>query len=357
MKHIFTIHSHITFLAALAAIKYNNIPTDDVILICNAGYSPKVHDLFKGTIIQSFDEMESRNKSILRLIPLSYAKRLRRYTKEITGGEQYIAYIDIMSVFNRSLVLEENCVKFNIIEEGIVNYGDFDDFRMFTMDLDGMDWSWTHAQQWKQVVNGIIRLLKGRSLRMLALPIHPNAYINFKDVQLFTFSDHAFLNARSSHKVILKWEDTLDWLDESIIPDYSDKNLWIGDSVCRFYSVDLKDYEHSLNKVLENENPTKERREIWIKYKGAESKKEVAITENIFSLYNYDIKYLHKNDIMELGFLKSKNLTVFGNGSSLLIYANLMGHRVVSIFKYIPDKYNIPLYTTYQSISEKVGFI
>ena len=40
MKHIFTIHSHITFLAALGTIKLENIKPKSVIILCNANYKP-----------------------------------------------------------------------------------------------------------------------------------------------------------------------------------------------------------------------------------------------------------------------------------------------------------------------------
>jgi hypothetical protein len=58
MKYIFTIHSHITFLAAVGTILHENLATEDVIVISSGRYSPKFNNFFKGKVIKDYDSIE-----------------------------------------------------------------------------------------------------------------------------------------------------------------------------------------------------------------------------------------------------------------------------------------------------------
>ena len=116
MKHIFTIHSPITFFSACAVIFQEKLPHEDVIII-NDGYNVP----FKiGTIVDSYQQQE---KGIWRKIKnFNLVKAYDQYIKELTHGQQFIAYIDLMHAYQRLLITHPNCVKFNFIEEGTASY-------------------------------------------------------------------------------------------------------------------------------------------------------------------------------------------------------------------------------------------
>jgi hypothetical protein len=327
MLHIFTIHSHITFLSALATISKESMETSKVVLICGSGYQPKVSDQFQGELVESLDGLNAKKSFFGQLKQFNYTVDCNQYIMNITKGESFTAYIDLMSVFNRYLVMHPNCKGFHIIEEGIVNYADYDDFNLWTADLRQFSWHWNGFKQYKQMVNAIVRLLRGRSLRMLAMPIHPNLYTLHKDVNAYCFSEHAFTYTRPEKKKVLSFKSLMPYVsqDNYLIPDHS--WIWIGDALSLDYKVSMEHFEQAILQLMEEVNPRKEKHTIYLKFRGPESKKEKEITLEILRAYNFEIELIDAAVIMELEFLKAKNLKVLGIASSLLIYAHLMGHN------------------------------
>ncbi len=356
MKYIFTIHSHITFLAALATIQYEKLERRNVVIVCNNYAIPFKVEAIK--VVSSLSEKEKHNSIFMRLLEFNYGKKADRFIKEISGGTEYIAFIDLMSDFNRFLTTNLQCQGFNFIEEGIVNYGDFDSFRMLSMDLDKSSWRLSFKRNFKEILNAQIRILRGRSLKILNLPIHPNAYAFFKGVKFYGFSDFSFPNIPKSkkRKVSLMKIGEIDTMEFDQKYFLNDSYIWIGDSMCSHYDIAMSDYESAVKKVVAGLNEQKEVRKVYIKYRGRESQLEKNITESALKSSNFEIHYLPKDMIMELLFLKSTNLKVIGNGSSLLIYAKLANHKVYSVFPYIPNKYNIPLANDYDGVSKLLEF-
>jgi hypothetical protein len=111
----------------------------------------------------------------------------------------------------------------------------------------------------------------------------------------------------------------------------------------------MKHYKTALEKLLSNLE-IDDQTVIYIKYKGTELKEERNITEALLEKRGFLLQYLQEDEILELFFLKYQNLTVLGNGSSLLIYAKLAGHKVGSLFYYLPNIYDIPLATSYPNL-------
>lgn len=357
MKHIFTIHSHITFLAALGVMATDKIDTNEVVLITGSNYKPKVSEKFQGEIINSLDVEILKKGKWERLKQINYTISCNNYIKRIIKENNFIAYIDLMSVFNRYLVMNPNCKGFHIIEEGIVNYADYDDFNLWTADLRQFTWQWNGFKNWRQMLNAIVRLLRGRSLRMLAMPIHPNLYTLHNGVNAYCFSEQAFTYTRPEKKQIISFELILPYIkhDNYLIPDHS--CVWIGDTLSSSYNVSMEHFEQAIMQLMEEVNPSKEKHKIFLKFRGPESKKEKEITLNALRAYNFEIEFIDADVIMELEFLRAKNLYVLGIASSLLIYAHLMGHTTYSMFKFIPNIYGVSLMNGYQTISKKVGFL
>lgn len=357
MIYIFTIHSHITFLAALGTIVHEQLDTREVVFICGSGYKPQISEMFQGKLVESMDELNSKQSFWAQLKQFNYTVACNQYIKNILNGDDYIAYIDLMSVFNRYLVMNPGCKGFHIIEEGIVNYADYDDFNLWSADLRQFVWQWNGFEHWKQMVNAVVRLLRGRSLRMLAMPIHPNLYTLHKGVNAYCFSERAFTYTHPEKKQILSYDSLLPYIkqEDHLILDYS--WIWIGDTLSSSYKVSMEHFELAIIELMEEVNPVQEKRKIYLKFRGPESKQEKEITLKILKAYNFEVSLIDSDVIMELEFLQAKNLHVLGIASSLLIYAHLMGHKTQSMFKYIPNIYGVSLMNGYQTISKKVGFL
>lgn len=357
MKHLFTIHSHITFLAALATVELEQLDTSTVVLVCGDNYKPDVNEKFLGEIIPSHDGMSEQKPFFKSFLPFSYSQSVIRYLKDLSRGEQFIAYIDLMSVFNRYLVMNAQCCQFHLIEEGIVNYSDYDDFMLFSADLRDFKWFWKGWRDFRELFRSILRLWRGRSIRLLAMPIHPNAYAGFQGVHLYCFSDLAFQNAPSHKKRLLSWTGVSQYLKHrpSEIPEGA--WLWIGDTLSAAYGISMGDFREAMLLLMQEINPLKHKNTIYYKFRGGESHHEKSITLEILQMAGFDPIEVKPDAIMEMVFLQKKMLTVCGIGSSLLIYAHLMGHNTYSMYKYLPDNYNISISRVYNTIAKRVGYL
>lgn len=356
MKYFFTIHSHITFLSALAVIKYDNLNEKNVVFICSSKYMPPLKKESEIKIIKSFDQVERNYNFFEKIKNINYSRGCDLFINRLSENQKFVAYIDLMSVFNRFLVTNLYCEQFHFIEEGSVNYGNFDDFNLLTMDLYDLSWRLTYKKNFKEITKSIFRIFRGRSLRILNLPIQPNCYAFFKGVNFYGFSEYTFPNIPANKKRITSFSSVKNEFrkDSRSYKDLDNSFIWIGDTAFTFYKISEKHFEDALQKVLTNLK-SETHTHIFIKYRGPESKKERMITEEAFKKNNFVINYIDENVVVEDIFMNYSNLKVIGNVSSLLIYAKLMGHSVFSIFKYIPDQYEMPFAKNFKSIHELIN--
>lgn len=352
MKFVFTIHSHVTFLAALATIELEKLEQSNVVIIANNYKIPFISNN-KIVVVDSYDQEISKNSFFEKIRNFNYGKGSDKYINRITKGCDYIAFIDLMSSFNRFLVTNPNCKQFNFIEEGIVNYGNYDSFRLLTIDLDKFSWRLNYKNHLNEIIKSIVRILRGRSLKILNLPIQPNVYAFFKNVNFYGFSELAFPNIPSQKKKNISFDsisvprNLLKELKRDI--DLENSFILIGDSMCTHYNISMEHFKMALDKMLSKIKPI-EAKKIFVKLKGSESKEEVSVIMSSLKKFNFEINFLEQDIIMELVFLSHNNLTVLGNGSSLLVYSKLMNHHTYSLFYDLPDVYNIPLANDYDSV-------
>lgn len=354
MKHIFTIHSHVTFLAALGTIKLENIKPKSVIILCNANYKPTLPEKLKVKLCYNTSESGlTLLEKLAVFLPFSYSIKTNQFIKDISNDENYIAYIDLMTSFNKFLVLNEKCQSFNIIEEGIVNYGKFIDFNLLTADLKKQDWVWFNRSHLKDLFKAMFRLYRGRSLKMQKLPIHPNIYSQFPNVNSYCFSELAFPQTSIENKRILNFKIlSKNGLQSAYFPEHS--WFWIGDVLCKQYGIEIDILKIAIEKILKKINPKKETRIIYLKFRGSEPENEKKITLHLLEKYGFKVEILSSSTILEIIFANGLNFHVCGIASSLLIYAFNAGHKTYSALPYIPDEYGISVYKSYPSIYKKV---
>lgn len=124
MKHLFCVHSSITFYISKGIISFLNINPDDVIFFIDNHYLNKyekdIYNSVDGTEIMTLFKSISIRK-FLRL-PLSIWK-LDAFVREATTNEKYILYIpNTTSSACQSMITNSLCVGYNLIEEGIGSY-------------------------------------------------------------------------------------------------------------------------------------------------------------------------------------------------------------------------------------------
>ena len=182
-KHIFTIHSPITFLMAVSIIRHKKIKEKDAIIISSGYKSPLNNIDVKPSYSESYDT------KWIKLRHLNIAKHFDKYVNEITDNKPFIAYIDIMHNYQKLLVTHKKCSNFHFFEEGTASY-------MSPKPL--IDFAHTaFIQKFRnhsllEFFKEFKMLLRGFSSSIHSLPYHPQSYQFKKDRKYYTISNFCY---------------------------------------------------------------------------------------------------------------------------------------------------------------------
>ena len=320
MKHIFTVHSPITFFCAQSVILFEKLQKEDVIFYY-ADYKP-VSDL--GQVVPSFQE---KNKSLWKKVQtFNLVKATDSYLNEICGGDEITAYIDLVHYHQKILITHENCRAFHFIEEGTASYIAADDLPELTR----IEKETFRIRNTTEIFRNVFRLLRGFNLKILALPYFANAFMHFSQMKFYTFSEFCYPGVPFNQKIILDPKsmvfrgNTLE-----VAAGVSGKIILIEESFFRVFKISEEEservhYESLL--VIANRYPG---REIVVKLRPNQSK-----------LNSYWIKALKQQGItyelndsnlpLEEQLIKANNCLLFGTVSSLLFYGSIYGHESYS---------------------------
>lgn len=222
-------------------------------------------------------------------------------------NDKFICYLPSTNNFLfQSIITHYNCLQFNIIEEGLLSYCHPNRIIKQT------------NQKYKTTITGRIK--------------YYSKYFSHYNRSSF------FRNSNSTlGKIYLignsKFELDFDFyekLDPNIIDvpvnDMSNSNIFIFDNL-NTDIIDKKTFDLIVFDIFTKLIGEK----IFIKFHPAQSNIDEIIKMLKFQNINYEII---SNDLpLEIVFLKSKNLTIYGIWSSLLFYASNNNHKVISFIK------------------------
>ncbi|AXJ01693.1 hypothetical protein CYPRO_2451 [Cyclonatronum proteinivorum] len=320
MKHIFTIHSPITFLCAVSVCKALELKQQDVIII-SAGYKAPFE---YGTVVKAFHEVQSG--IIAKLRAFNVPKAYDRYIGELTKGEEFTAYIDLMHYWQRILVTNPHCVTFNFIEEGTASYLKADTLTEITHVAKNTEF---RLRSYSEYLTQLYFALRSYNHRLLNLPFWPNGYRYLKNVTFFGFSKHCYPGISEENKRVVSF-----WNGDQKNGNLSLSNaiIWVEDSYNKQYVTDQKDTETAiLNSVRFINEKYGKTHQHWVKLRpgmGKETSEVIPLLENL--KVNYTV---HESEMpLELIMANSENVVLIGARSSLLFYAEIMGHDAYSYF-------------------------
>lgn len=330
MKHVFTIHSPITFLVAYSIVEHLQLNVDQVVFICS-NYQPPIN---KFNCVPSFTE---QNKGILKkLKTLNVPEHYDRYIYKIVDGKEFTAYVDLMSYYQKILVTHYKCKQFHFFEEGNSAYMAWDDDKDLTWEdyTGGMGY---RVKLFDRVFfRSLVRVIRGYNLRILSLPYHYMAYVNFKYIKFFSFSANAFFNAPESKKVIVKPNPFRVEITK-MAGEYAlqDESIWLDGSNSRYTGLDDSYYQRAIGKaisVFKRNGVIKEK--VYIKLRPgikdvSENKLYGLLVQN-----HIEVEVLPDDMIIECFFMTSKNCNIIGNLTSALEYAHVFGHKSYSIYPF-----------------------
>lgn len=335
MKHVFSVHSPITFLAAHAVIKNLHLPVSNVVILTNGYKVPiekyPVHPFYSRT----------RTNFFQKLIHLNVPKNEDSYLTKIIGDEHFTAYIDIMAFHQRALITHPQCKRINFIEEGNVHYRDLDTLTDLTWDQrSGRYRANTFLASLMEAAKAAKWALRGYTQRMLHIPYSYTSYIAHENSTFFGFDDTAFPVVPNSKKHVLKLEPDAEIAKMAGNVSIEGSVIWVDGSNSRFTGLPEEDYHHAIDKAIDKLDLKSKR--IYIKLRPGFTDYNANYLYRKLKGLGYEVEVLPDNLIIECVFINSQNCLVVGNLSSALFYAALAGHRAVSLYSLFQKR--VPTY-------------
>lgn len=326
MKHLFTIHSPLTFLVAYATIEHLGLKREDVILLSQKYRVPvdgfRVEPAFQDKYSSFWSRLSKFN------VPVHYD----RYIDELTGSQPFTAYVDLMSYYQKILVTHERCQAFHFMEEGNSAYQVIDDLTDLSW-ADRADDYRVSSITSKTSLKAIVRTLRGYNLRLLSIPYHYMCYSNFKDLKYFVFSENAFYNAPREKKVILRPDGDQPAMQEMAKVNLVDEVVWIDGSNGRYTGLSESYYHRAIDKAiikLKAEGVLKQR--VYAKLRPGITNLEDNYLVSTLKKAQLEVEVLPDGMVLESFFITSHNCVVIGTLTAALEYAHAFGHQALSIY-------------------------
>lgn len=331
MKHLFVVHSNITYLAALGTICAENLSLDDVVITSRIDLHIKepVPVEFLPFV---FEKRRPWNWWVLH--PYGYVDR---FIKKHIGDEPFIAYIEIMEMSSKLFVSNPQCVGYHFIEEGASAHVkgtvrtdiEYNDFNTPSESLRYMSF--------RDRVKSVVILMCGMSMRNLSLPFFYDAYFRLKDVVFYGFGEDSFKEAH--RKIELSWEDII---HRFILPKrykLSDSCIWLG--ICcdeAGIGIPISEYISGIEKKCITHLVANGVNKVYIKHHPRATielrKQEVGVFEKA----GINVVIIEDNVCMEIELLGENNVSIYMLQTSLFYYARQMGHKkIYSIANYFPE--------------------
>jgi len=325
MKHIFTVHSSLTFLVAYATIKHLNLNKEDVLII-SSNYTVPLDD-FK--VVPSFTE--ARNSTLVQKlryfnVPKSFDNYLNTYLK----GVKFTAYVDLMSYFQKILVTHNQCQEFHFIEEGNSAYQTNDDLEDITWHERQHAWRSSGVLDFKS----IIRIFRGYNLRLLSLPYIYSAYAYMEDTKFFSFSNNAFYNT-NPHKRVLVKPSVGDVNIKKLAGGHflNEATIWLDGSNGRYTGLEESYYYDAIKKAI----PLMKEKgiiqdKVYVKLRPGIKDISTNTLVSILRSKGINVDVIPNDLILEAFFMQSNNCNVIGVLTAALEYAHVFGHKAYSIY-------------------------
>lgn len=301
MKHLFYIHSYVTYLVTLGVIEHKDIKDEDVVLICGRGVV--FDNRFKSlNVNKSFPSLASQPTYGTRWM---YVKKRRdilafdHTISELVEGNQYVCYLPSNNHFLLQLIASHKlCVAVNYIEEGLSSYDEF-----------------FYKKLWP--FNGSLGLLK-RIVNTGCRNVHPEKIIS--EGTLFTLFDPSFYNSTIHKECVMP--------DVSRIP-YSGIKL---ESTNLLMMNAFRDANETVRRGLLDVlgESTKGLNEIYIKHHPYSDEKFKHDLEHTLMSSGTEVHLIPEDTPTELMLFNSRNLNIYGLCSSTMMYGALFGHKAYS---------------------------
>lgn len=332
MKHLFFVHSNITYLSALGVICKDNLPLSEVKII-------STHFVIDSPIAVERIQFRTFGSALIHFELLSWLnlyKSVSIQIDQLVEGDQYIAYVPSVPFPVNILITHPCCVKFNFIEEGLSNY-------IFSLPLETVcQLPATNSFYFNMkdlLVDSISNYRQGGS-RINRLPYLYDLYNCVAGIAFYGFFEQTFVNVEKNkvqidldtivNRFYMHYLDSLDVRDGDMIllgTTATDKSLY------------LSRIEHCIQSLQCTDN-------LWVKFHPREAEDTKIKILEMINRQGIPYTVLNRDVMVEVILARKKNLTVFGALSSLNLYAGLLGHKS---YDYSSGLYPVEVYDAVSS--------
>jgi hypothetical protein len=340
MKHVFTVHSHITYLSSLGIIDSLKIRPDDILII-SANYECPTGNIRIWNINPYTGNFFKR--IINRLRYFNYSRFLDYFINEKIGDEKFTVYLPDMSLLGKLLVTNPKCDGFKFIEEGTASYLKYDSLK--TLSYFFLDSPWRarflRIKDIPFIFRDIIFIFKGYNLKIFTLPRPANCYASFKNIQYFGFSQEVFPNSSPSDKTILSFANLKQYFSKNDkCNSLNNGYIWIGDDMATFGGLySIGQYLNAIKESIIKEAFKNNISTIHIKFHHFDDGKFNSTILEFFKNNGFEVIVIPKSICLEIELLYLENVKIFGIDSSLLYYASLIGHKSFATYRLLNSNF------------------
>lgn len=309
MKHVFYIHSGITYVVTLATIDHLKLTRDQVVIIlCRNIQVANEYQVLKLTPEEEQIQLLPTygSKEVLKNFDILW--KLDKRLSIAIGHMDFTLYLPSEKNFLMQFLQTHSlCKKRHFIEEGILTYQL--EFKKVVPTRRGIR---NHLRHWLRTPYHLFRTTVGQSQQ-------PDNLIDFT----------VFVATRTAELLLKSF--TVEYVDVNRIlksreSDYHRViNLYIFDAVVEMGLSDSIPFMQSLESFIVNQVP---RKNLHIKFHPYQKDHKRYL--EIFDKYKIDYALLGPEVIPEVLIVQSNSMAVYGLASSVLFYANEIGHQVYS---------------------------
>lgn len=310
MKHVFLIHSHTVFLTAIGVISRLHLDADNIIFVYFRNYNNSIVPV-SYPIIRLDEEYDIANH-LSAFKYCQWKELIKRIDSVINTKikDEYILYTSHAgSHFFQTFITHPNCSQFNYIQEGALAFdnllSDRISFKSLVYDLFNIIiFPLNHKRIWcsyKWTLNKDVAIAK-------------------KTPVCFAISEKIFEKLLYT-TIIVEWP--------KVDPEYLIDNrfpIFVFESAVEQGLVEKDKYLLCIRQLIE----TKAAQKNYLKfhpYQSTTNRKDIV---DLFREYNLGVEILPDSIPFELFLTFYSNLKVVGFRSSLLVYAQQLGHKTFS---------------------------
>lgn len=321
MKHVFIIHSNITYLISCQVIKDKKIDDKDVVFLLHRNYKLPQTCIFKKLLLHN--EFVFTKNFILNYLNLKLWKS--KLNKSING--YFHAYLPHTFIPKFAMIVDSNkCLRYSYIEEGLAAYNEKNMVRI-------------NYSCWQNFKNN----LRYASQRLVNL-LKNHKHFTFNDDKYsasFVVNDQALLGAPNRVKISLNFDNN------DIRQDFD--CVIVFDAISIFGIINkVKTFELLTDKIIPHIKNSKYKR-VAFKLHPEHYYSEVGVMEavvlrEILKSHLEDVLELDRNFILEQ-YLYSSRAVVYTYVSSLGFYAAIWGNSAYGLYNEISklnNAFNIP---------------